>query len=460
MSLSSTTDRVSYAGDGSTIQFAFGYKLMADADLVVIVKTNSTGAESTKVLNTDYTILGTLTSGIYETGVTVQMTSAPIVGETVIIYRDKSAIQELELLENGPLPALNLEKQLDKITMMVQRVKNKLARSIGLKEGFTATFDPTLPGVMTNSAAITTKSDGSGLEYTALSDIFAGSGLSTSTYTADRALKTNGSGVVTASVVTSTEQDYLSGVTSALLGKDQSGTLKNKTLDNTNTITVKDANFTIQDDLDTTKQLKLQLSGLTTGTTRTMSPPDFDFTPMALSGTQTVTGAKTFQDLAVTTNKLDLQSGQIKFPATQSASSDANTLDDYEEGTWTASFVCGTSGTATINTSSDLGSYTKIGRMVTCIGYFTVSSVSSPTGTFSIAGLPFTNSSGSENSSRAAISVYAAGLAAGATTSIHGYIAAGATSVLVEKFAAGATSDLATAVQAGTAFGVKIVYFV
>jgi hypothetical protein len=51
----------------------------------------------------------------------------------------------------------------------------------------------------------------------------------------------------------------------------------------------------------------------------------------------------------------------ITFPATQNASSNANTLDDYEEGTWTPSV----GGTATYNATYTVGFYTKIGRQVT-----------------------------------------------------------------------------------------------
>jgi hypothetical protein len=51
----------------------------------------------------------------------------------------------------------------------------------------------------------------------------------------------------------------------------------------------------------------------------------------------------------------------VQFPATQSASSDANTLDDYEEGTWTPSVAAG-SITGTGITYD--GQYTKIGRVV------------------------------------------------------------------------------------------------
>ena len=51
----------------------------------------------------------------------------------------------------------------------------------------------------------------------------------------------------------------------------------------------------------------------------------------------------------------------ITFPATQSASSDANTLDDYEEGTWTPNQG---SGLVVTGAFSSTGNYTKIGRMV------------------------------------------------------------------------------------------------
>ena len=78
----------------------------------------------------------------------------------------------------------------------------------------------------------------------------------------------------------------------------------------------------------------------------------------------------------------------ISFPATQSASSDANTLDDYEEGTWTPTLSASTSGT--ITTTDRSGTYTKVGNIVTVQGYFNVASVSSPVGDFRVGGLPFT----------------------------------------------------------------------
>ena len=80
----------------------------------------------------------------------------------------------------------------------------------------------------------------------------------------------------------------------------------------------------------------------------------------------------------------------ITFPAAQNASSDANTLDDYEEGTTTVTFTPSTSGTITLSATYQTVAYTKVGRLVTITGEFLVSSVSSPVGTsVSIGNLPF-----------------------------------------------------------------------
>jgi hypothetical protein len=77
----------------------------------------------------------------------------------------------------------------------------------------------------------------------------------------------------------------------------------------------------------------------------------------------------------------------ITFPATQSASSNANTLDDYEEGTWTP-----TQGAnlTVVGTFTSLGNYTKIGRMVYASGYLGGStSIAWTSGGTVAEGLPF-----------------------------------------------------------------------
>lgn len=66
-------------------------------------------------------------------------------------------------------------------------------------------------------------------------------------------------------------------------------TLTNKTIDNTNTVTVKDANLTIQDDGDVTKQVKFQASGISTGQTRILTLPDASTTLVGIDAAQTLT---------------------------------------------------------------------------------------------------------------------------------------------------------------------------
>ena len=76
----------------------------------------------------------------------------------------------------------------------------------------------------------------------------------------------------------------------------------------------------------------------------------------------------------------------ITFPATQSASSNANTLDDYEEGTWTPTVV--QSG-ATFTYSYQIARYTKVGNTVTIMATLGWSAKSGGSGLVGIAGLPF-----------------------------------------------------------------------
>ena len=79
----------------------------------------------------------------------------------------------------------------------------------------------------------------------------------------------------------------------------------------------------------------------------------------------------------------------ITFPATQVPSADANTLDDYEEGTWTPAWSFSTSGSVTLGISG--ATYTKVGRLVTIQCRIFTTAISSPSGNATITGLPFTN---------------------------------------------------------------------
>lgn len=81
------------------------------------------------------------------------------------------------------------------------------------------------------------------------------------------------------------------------------------------TNTFNDDGFTLQDNVDDTKKLRFQLSGLTTSTIRTLTVPDVDDTLMVLGADQTVTGAITFAGQNTTFSKaatpLDAEGGQL-----------------------------------------------------------------------------------------------------------------------------------------------------
>jgi len=90
----------------------------------------------------------------------------------------------------------------------------------------------------------------------------------------------------------------------------------------------------------------------------------------------------------------------IGFPATAVASSDANTLDDYEEGTAGVTLTAGSGSLGTVTTHAK---YVKVGALVTVLADFEAGTVSSPTGSLKITGLPFNGGSGQKD--RGSVSV-------------------------------------------------------
>lgn len=101
-------------------------------------------------------------------------------------------------------------------------------------------------------------------------------------------------------------------------------------------------------------------------------------------------GGPVNSQMTVSGYALNLASGQITFPSTQNASSDANTLDDYEEGTWTPT-ITASSSNPSVGYTTQAGRYTKIGRFVLLNIDIRWSSFSGGSGNTFIANLPFTS---------------------------------------------------------------------
>jgi hypothetical protein len=108
----------------------------------------------------------------------------------------------------------------------------------------------------------------------------------------------------------------------------------------------------------------------------------------------------------------------LVFPASQSASTNANYLDDYEEGTWSPIISDGTNN-APMDVNRAIGNYVKVGRIVHLTGHIAPNGLGSVTGNVRITGLPFANTSGTASrTSQALGAVFFLNIAAGQTVGV------------------------------------------
>ena len=116
---------------------------------------------------------------------------------------------------------------------------------------------------------------------------------------------------------------------------------------------------------------------------------------LAATGASTFTGTGKFATTIGVGNATPAASGSgITFPATQSASSDANTLDDYEEGTWTPSWTSLT----VVGTPTYSGTYVKVGKNIFCqLTIASTTTTASTANSTSFTGFPFSMSTGVGN---------------------------------------------------------------
>jgi hypothetical protein len=136
MTISSTTVKNSYSGDGSNDTFVYGFKIFASSDLQVIIR-SATGTETTKTLTTDYTVtgVGTASGG----NVVFESTAIPTATETVVLIRNVPQTQAIDYIANDPFPAETHEEGLDRATMTIQQMQEEINRSIKLSKTNTMT---------------------------------------------------------------------------------------------------------------------------------------------------------------------------------------------------------------------------------------------------------------------------------------------------------------------------------
>lgn len=161
MTVSSTTNRKTYAADGTSTTFSFPYYFGAQADLIVTT-IDVSGNIVTKVLTTDYTITGTVTNGVYAGGGNVVFGVAPATGLTISIVRAPAATQPTHWVDGDPDPAATKEGAFDKLTVLYQRALDLIGRAIVLPDGFTGTYSNQLPAVLPANSSLATNSSGTG----------------------------------------------------------------------------------------------------------------------------------------------------------------------------------------------------------------------------------------------------------------------------------------------------------
>ena len=185
MTISSTVVRQLTAGDGSTTNFTYPFKIFADSDLSVIIR-SSTGTETTKTITTHYTVAG---AGDASGGsITFTSGNTPTATETVVMIREVPQTQAIDYIANDPFPAESHEEGLDRAAMTTQQMQEELNRSFKVS----ATNSITTPEFTDGAATRASKAlgfDSTGNVLTTVADFLPSGGDSAmfqySTTTAD-----------------------------------------------------------------------------------------------------------------------------------------------------------------------------------------------------------------------------------------------------------------------------------
>ena len=195
MTISTTTLKNSYSGNGSTTAFAYGFKVFASTELKVYIRVDSTGAETLKTEGTGSANYGV--SGVGEAaGGNVTFVTAPASGETVVILRDTALTQGTDYQPADPFPAASHEDALDKLTHISQEIQEELDRSFKVsKTSSISTAEFTDDATARASKLLGFDSDG---------DLEATTGRVSSVSVSNVATSSGSPGTATASFTTST----------------------------------------------------------------------------------------------------------------------------------------------------------------------------------------------------------------------------------------------------------------
>jgi hypothetical protein len=128
----STAKSGPYAGSGTTGPFTVGFRFLENSHIQVI-RTSSTGVDTTLALTTDYTV-----SGAGGASGSVTLVTALAVGQQLTIIRNVPFTQDADYVQNDAFPAESHERSLDKLTMQTQQLLEAVDRAAKLPVTSTA----------------------------------------------------------------------------------------------------------------------------------------------------------------------------------------------------------------------------------------------------------------------------------------------------------------------------------
>lgn len=146
-----------YNGNGSTTVFAYDFKALDQAHLVVTLK-NSLGVETVQTITTHYSVSGVGDEG----GGNVTMVTPPASGQTLTITRSVPLTQGVDLQNRGGVQPNTLETAYDRLTQISQDTREVQQRTVkfpvsSLLSGIE------MPGTATSNAVISWNSSGTAL---------------------------------------------------------------------------------------------------------------------------------------------------------------------------------------------------------------------------------------------------------------------------------------------------------
>jgi hypothetical protein len=138
LTISVNRSRVQHSGNGSTILFPVTFSAITQGEIVVTVTTS--GVDSVKTLNTEYS----LTAAPFTTGTVTFLTSptdyTPASGTTITITRSLDFLQQTDFQANDALDAELLEEGYDKAMMAAQQLDDGKDRTLKYAETLTDDF--------------------------------------------------------------------------------------------------------------------------------------------------------------------------------------------------------------------------------------------------------------------------------------------------------------------------------